>query len=133
MATINLEGRITRRGFLELSSAALANAGLIRNANAGKSPPSAESVAERAKLDAVPLLNKIALEEHFVLAENIDTSYAVRDLSPETRHKILDLGSGRIAEMDRGGLDICILSLDSTRNPGGSQHHASRRPGTANE
>src|SRR5215470_2951804 len=111
MATINLEGRITRRGFLELSSAALASAGLIGNANAGKSPPSAESPVESAKPDAGPLVGKIALEEHFVLPESIETSYAVRDLPPETRHKILDLGSGRIAEMDRGGLDVCILSL----------------------
>src|SRR5215470_8135375 len=111
MATINPEDRITRRGFLELSSAALASAGLIGNANAGKSPHSAESTVESANPDAAPLVGKIALEEHFVLAENIDTSYAVRDLPPETRHKILDLGSGRIAEMDRGGLDICILSL----------------------
>ena len=61
----------------------------------------------------VPLAGKIALEEHFALAENMDASYAVRDLPPETRHKILDLGSGRIAEMDRGGLDICILSLSA--------------------
>ena len=111
METINLEGRITRRGFLELSSAALASAGLIGNANAAKSHLSANSAAESAKPDAEPLVGKIALEEHFVLEENIDTSYAVRDLPPETRHKILDLGSGRIAEMDRGGLDICILSL----------------------
>src|SRR5262249_53343188 len=63
------------------------------------------------KPTAVPLTGKIALEEHFVLAETIDTSYAVRDLPPETRHKILDVGSERIAEMDRGGLDICILAL----------------------
>lgn len=111
MATINLEDRITRRGFLELSSAALASARLIGNANAGRSLSGAGSTMEIAKLDAVPLVGKIALEEHFVLAENIETSYAVRDLPPETRHKILDLGSGRIAEMDRGGLDICILSL----------------------
>ena len=111
MATINPEGRIPRRGFLGLSSAALASAGLIGSANAGKSPPSPESRLDDAKPDAVPLVGKIALEEHFVLAETIDTSYAVRDLPPETRHKILDLGSGRIAEMDRGGLDMCILSL----------------------
>ena len=111
MATIDPEGRMTRRGFLELSSAALASAGLIGNANAGTPPPSAESTANSAKPDTVPLVGKIALEEHFVLPEHIDTSYAVRDLPPETRHKILDLGSGRIAEMDRGGLDICILSL----------------------
>lgn len=77
MATINLEGRITRRGFLELSSAALAGAGLMGNANAGKSSPGAESRVKSAKPDAGPLVGKIALEEHFVLAENIDTSYAV--------------------------------------------------------
>jgi len=61
----------------------------------------------------VPLAGKIALEEHFALAENMDASYAVRDLPPDTRHKILDLGGGRLAEMDRGGLDICILSLSA--------------------
>ena len=68
-------------------------------------------LVESAVDSAAPLAGKIALEEHFVLPETIDTSYAVRDLPPETRHKILDVGSGRIAEMDRGGLDICILSL----------------------
>ena len=55
---------------------------------------------------------KIALEEHFALAETIDTSYAKQDLpTPEFRQQILDVGSGRIAEMDRGSLEICILSL----------------------
>lgn len=111
MATIAPEGRITRRGFLGLSSAALASAGLIGNATAGKSPSSPESGMDDAKPDPVALPAKIALEEHFVLPETIETSYAVRDLPPETRHKILDLGSGRITEMDRGDLDMCILSL----------------------
>ena len=102
---------MTRRGFLGLSSAALASTGLIGNANATKSAPSPEGTAHSTKSDAVPAAGKIALEEHFVLAETIDTSYAVRDLPPETRHKILEVGSGRIAQMDRGGLDMCILSL----------------------
>ena len=66
---------------------------------------------KNAVSNTTPSFNKIALEEHFVLAETIDTSYAVRDLPPTIREKILDLGSGRIADMDRGGLDICILSL----------------------
>ena len=79
--------------------------------NAAKFTLSAEGTIDRAKPDAGPMAGKIALEEHFVLPETIDRSYAVRDLPPETRHKILDVGSGRIAEMDRGGLDICILSL----------------------
>jgi 2,3-dihydroxybenzoate decarboxylase len=67
-------------------------------------------VLDREKPSSEPV-GKIALEEHFVLAETIDTSYAVRDLPTETRHRILDLGSGRIADMDRGGIDTCILSL----------------------
>ena len=70
-----------------------------------------EKAMDTAKPGSEPLTGKIALEEHFVLAETMDTSYAVRDLHPETRQKILDLGSGRLADMDRGGIDICILSL----------------------
>lgn len=111
MGATSPDGRITRRGFLERSSVALASAGLIGNAYAAKSVLSSESALESAKPSAESLAGKIALEEHFVLAETIDTSYAVKDLAPETRYKILDVGSGRIAEMDRGGLDICILSL----------------------
>jgi len=111
MGTTNPQSRITRRGFFERSSAALAGAGLIGNAYTAKFVASSESTVDSATLDAASLAGKIALEEHFVLPETIDASYAVRDLPHETRHKILDVGSGRIAEMDRGGLDICILSL----------------------
>jgi hypothetical protein len=111
MVTTNPEGRVTRGGFLERSSAALASAGLIGSVYAAKSALSSESMVDSPQPTAVPPAGKIALEEHFVLAETIDTSYALRDLPPETRHKILDVGGGRMAEMDRGGLDICILSL----------------------
>lgn len=103
------ERRITRRGFLECGSAALAGAGLVGMDM--HSTLKGENAMDTAKPVSEPLTGKIALEEHFVLAENMDTSYAVRDLHPETRQKILDLGSGRLADMDRGGLDICILSL----------------------
>jgi predicted TIM-barrel fold metal-dependent hydrolase len=110
MGATNPKERVTRRGFLECGSAALASAGLVGNGYAD-SVLMDESVLDSAKPSSEPLAGKIALEEHFVLAETIDTSYAVRDLHPETRQKILDLDSGRIADMDRGGLDICILSL----------------------
>jgi predicted TIM-barrel fold metal-dependent hydrolase len=110
MRTTNPVGRVTRRGFLECSSAALASAGLVGNGYAG-SVLRREGVLDTVKPNLEPQAGKIALEEHFVLAESIETSYAVRDLHPETRSKILDLGTGRIADMDRGGLDICILSL----------------------
>jgi 2,3-dihydroxybenzoate decarboxylase len=102
--------RITRRGFLECGSAVLASAGLVGNGYA-ESVLRGEIVLDSVKPSSEPLAGKIALEEHFVLAETIESSYAVRDLHPETRQKILDLGSGRIADMDRGGLDVCILSL----------------------
>jgi predicted TIM-barrel fold metal-dependent hydrolase len=112
MRATSPDRRITRRGFLERSSAALATAGLIGNAYAANSVLTSEGTADGgAEPDAMAIAGKIALEEHFVLAETIDTSYAVRDLHPETRQKILDLGSGRIVDMDRGDLDICILSL----------------------
>jgi len=104
-------GRIARRGFLECSSAALASAGLLGREYVAKTVLNPESAVENTESSTMPAAGKIALEEHFVLAETMDTSYAVRDLPPETRQKILDLGSGRIADMDRGGLDICILSL----------------------
>jgi len=110
VAPTNPRGLITRRGFLECGSAALAAAGLSGNSYASKSALSSESMLGSAESGSAPL-GKIALEEHFVLAETIETSYAVRDLHPEIRQRILDLGSGRIADMDRGGLDVCILSL----------------------
>jgi 2,3-dihydroxybenzoate decarboxylase len=103
--------RITRRGFLELGSAALAGAGLIAKAKPEKAVPSRETTMDTAKPDTAAMAGKIALEEHFALPETIDTSYAVRDLLPEARVKLLDVGSARIAEMDRGSLETCILSL----------------------
>jgi 2,3-dihydroxybenzoate decarboxylase len=62
-----------------------------------------------ATSDSTPKSGKIALEEHFALPGTIDASYTSLP-TPESRLKILDLGSGRIAEMDRSGLDLCILS-----------------------
>jgi len=111
MGTMNRRSQITRRGFLELSSAALATAGLLGDANAANGDALAGNAVDTAKPDSAPIAGKIALEEHFVLPETADTSYAIRDLpTPELRQKVLDVGSGRIAEMDRGGVEICILS-----------------------
>jgi len=102
---------ITRRGFLELASATLATAGLAANANAETAAPGPQSASPAT--DPIPAAphGKIALEEHFTLAEIIEDSYAVKDLPPETRSRILDLGAGRLADMDRGGLELCIISL----------------------
>ena len=103
MATNNGRDSITRRGFLELSSAALVSTSLLPNAAAAENAPGPH---------ASPSISKIALEEHFAIPETFASSYAVKDLpSPEAKDKLLDVGSGRIAEMDRGGVEIAILSL----------------------
>lgn len=103
------ETSITRRGFFGLASATLASAGLAGSANAAATHPSSAIIGR--DLDEASSRSKIALEEHFTLAEIIEDSYAVKDLPPATRSKILDLGAGRLADMDRGGLELCILSL----------------------
>lgn len=111
MVVKNPGERITRRGFLELGSAALATAGLLGDASAASGGTVAGSAADTAQPNSPPLADKIALEEHFVLPELFETSYAVRDLpTPELRQKLLEIGSGRIADMDRGGVEISILS-----------------------
>jgi gamma-resorcylate decarboxylase len=63
-----------------------------------------------AKLDSAPTAGKIALEEHFAFSETADTSFAALG-TPEFRLQIEDIGNARIAKMDRGGVDVCILSL----------------------
>jgi 2,3-dihydroxybenzoate decarboxylase len=59
------------------------------------------------KSDFASLSGKIALEEHFDFSATENPSYAA------LRLQLQDLGSGRIAEMDRGGVEVCILSLTS--------------------
>jgi hypothetical protein len=50
-----------------------------------KAVPGPGDTADTAKPDSAPMTGKIALEEHFVLPETVDTSYAIRDLpTPRT-------------------------------------------------
>jgi predicted TIM-barrel fold metal-dependent hydrolase len=106
----NRKGRITRRGFLGLGSAALASAGLIVDADAAKCSDDPGSAAGSAMADSASATSKIALEEHFGLPES--ANYAGKDLpAAEDRANFFDVGSRRIADLDRGGIEICILSL----------------------
>jgi predicted TIM-barrel fold metal-dependent hydrolase len=105
------ENLVTRRSFLEFGSAALASTGLGAKGMAETTGLRAQPAALSTDRDTVSGQGKIALEEHFTLAEIIQDSYAVKDLPPATRSKILDLGAGRLADMDRGGLELCIISL----------------------
>ena len=105
--------KITRRGFLELGSAAFATAGLLGNVEAAKAAPDSGKKVDTSKPDSALLTRKIALEEHFALPETADATYAIggKPWTPEFRLQIQDMGSGRIAEMDRGGVELCILSF----------------------
>ncbi len=54
---------------------------------------------------------KVALEEHFALPESSDAFLHGPIFTPEFSRKYRDIGSGRIAEMDRGAVELCLLSL----------------------
>ena len=97
--------QITRRGFMQLSSGALLGGSVLN--------PAARSdfaTSTPTSSDPVSSPGKIALEEHFDFAGTEKSSYASFG-GPEFQRQIKDLGSGRIAEMDRGGIDVCIVSL----------------------
>ena len=96
--TINQKGRITRRGFFELSSGAIAAAGILAGIVSAEATPDPGKNVDPAKADSAPITGKIAFEEHFALPGTIDASYASLP-TPESRLQLQDLGSGRIAEM----------------------------------
>jgi predicted TIM-barrel fold metal-dependent hydrolase len=103
-----INGPLTRRGFFRRGARAFAGLGLLTAAdsvNAANAPALGSAIS-----DSGPTANKIALEEHFVIPETLAASYGGPG-SPEFQGRLADIGSGRIAEMDRGGLDVCILSL----------------------
>jgi predicted TIM-barrel fold metal-dependent hydrolase len=58
---------------------------------------------------------KFVLEEHFALPDTIDDSE--RYFTPENwlkmRHRLVDIHEARLAEMDRHGIDLMILSLNA--------------------
>ena len=109
MPTIDQKSRVTRRRFFERSAGALAAARLLAGGVDATEVADAGKNLDTAKPDSAPIPGKIALEEHFALPGTIPDSYTSLP-TPESRLQIQDLGSGRIAEMDRSGLELCILS-----------------------
>jgi predicted TIM-barrel fold metal-dependent hydrolase len=103
MKALNGEGRVTRRGFFRRASTVLASAGVF-------SLGTGAQAAEAAASDPAPLSMKVALEEHFVIPETLSASYGALG-GPEFQRQLKDIGSMRTAQMDRGGLEVCILSL----------------------
>ena len=116
MLTIDRKGGVTRRKFFERSAGALAAAGLLAGGvDATEVAPDPGKKLDPAKPDSGPVPGKIALEEHFALPGTIPDSYTSLP-TPESRRQIQDFGSGRIAEMDRGGVELCILSDSGPEN-----------------
>jgi 2,3-dihydroxybenzoate decarboxylase len=111
MKTINSGNRIERRSFLEISSAAFATAGFLAGGDTARGATDPGMNPDSARANSAAMSGKIALEEHFALPETVESSYAKADLTPELRLVIQEIGSGRLAEMDRGGVETCILSL----------------------
>jgi len=107
MKEVSTKGRITRR------SAVLVSAGILAGVNTAKAAQDSGKKAGSAKPDAALMTGRIALEEHFA-PPDIAEPYAQR-FSPGTWRQITqgleDMGTGRIAEMDRGGVELCVLSL----------------------
>jgi gamma-resorcylate decarboxylase len=58
---------------------------------------------------------KIGLEEHFATEETLGDSkgFLPDDVWPELRSRILDIHDRRIAEMDRHGVEMMVLSLNA--------------------
>jgi len=105
--TINPKSGITRRGFLERSTGLLATAGILAGVSEAKEAP--DRKVEGARTDPAPMIGKIALEEHFALPEATDAGYHLQP-TPDFRLQMVDIGERRIADMDRGGVQLCILS-----------------------
>jgi gamma-resorcylate decarboxylase len=95
---------------MQVGSGALVVAGVLSPASAMDSETATANDLESANSDSASLPGKIALEEHFDFSATEGASYAALG-GPEFRQRIKDLGSGRIAEMDRGGVEVCIVSL----------------------
>jgi 2,3-dihydroxybenzoate decarboxylase len=109
MMPVNPKAGITRRGFIQTTSAALVAPGILASASTAESGTVKRENQDLGRSDAA-LKGKIALEEHFDFSATETASYAALGTT-EFQREIKDLGSGRIAEMDRGGVEVCIVSL----------------------
>lgn len=97
--------RITRRTFLGQSTGALAASAMSVTVDRSERKEESEHGAYPAGKRG-----KIALEEHFVIPETLSASYGAAG-SADFQFQLTDIAERRLAEMDRGGVDICVLSL----------------------
>jgi 2,3-dihydroxybenzoate decarboxylase len=96
---------ITRRRFLNFGSKACLTAGVFAGVSAAQAPPHDKERQEAARSSPASA-GKVALEEHFAFP---GTTYQIPP-TPDFELQIKDLADRRIADMDRGGVDISIVS-----------------------
>jgi len=107
MAIVSPKTWITRRSFFERSVGLLASAGILADVSEAKE--ALETKNDPVKTGPASMAGKIALEEHFALPDAADAAYKEQP-TPDFGLQMLDIGERRIAEMDRGGVEICIIS-----------------------
>src|SRR5215469_5107567 len=105
MSTVSPKSGITRRGFFERGVGLLASAEILCVSEAKETLDIKAGVARTT----ASMIAKVALEEHFALPDTADAAYNDQP-TPDFRLQMLDIGERRIAEMDRGGVEVCILS-----------------------
>lgn len=105
-----------RRDILKIAAAGAA--GMVGPpARAGEPWPSAPRPGDRLPTAPGEKTRTITLEEHFMTPEVLGAilkAWAgdpLVDLVQAKRDKLLDVGSGRIAEMDAAQIDVQVLSL----------------------
>jgi predicted TIM-barrel fold metal-dependent hydrolase len=56
-------------------------------------------------------MKTIALEEHFVTKDFLEAAGGYEQMPQKLQDQLLDVGAGRLAAMDEGGIDLQVLSL----------------------
>jgi len=108
----NKNSSVTRRGFFKRSAGLLSTAAILAgscHANDNQDSDKNERAASAGKTGSATIPGKIALEEHFALPEAGDAGYNIQP-TPGFQLQMQDMGEKRIAEMDRGGVELSILS-----------------------
>src|SRR5579864_2560559 len=100
------KGSMTRRGFLGFGSKALLSTGVFAGISAAQTTRAQHRQAHSLNPNSSSPAGKIALEEHFALP---GTKYEIPP-TPQFQVQMHDIRDRRLADMDRGQVDMCILS-----------------------
>src|SRR5574340_1813196 len=100
------KGSMTRRGFLGFGSRALVSTGLFAGISAAHTTREQPRQTDALNSSSSSSAGKIALEEHFAFP---GTEYQIPP-TPQFQLQMHDIRDRRLADMDRGQVELCILS-----------------------